>query len=250
MVTEIDPDVIINTAALTDVDYCEIHRDEAERVNVGGARNLMEAARINGCRLVHLSTDSVFDGIRGHYSESDIPNPINEYSKTKLQSEKIVSQLSNYAIARPSVVYGWHAEAANASGSKRRNFAMFVLDKLGNNERVRAVTDQYSSPTLADNLARALLILGRVSESGVFHTAGRACLNRYEFAVTICRIFGYPTELVQPVLSSEFRQVAERPKNCCLQVSKAEKVLGLRFLTAVEGITQMKLEHAQTDLSA
>lgn len=244
LVAEIAPDVIINTAALTDVDYCELHKEEAERVNVGGARNLAEAARTNGSRFIHLSTDSVFDGTRGHYSESDIPNPINTYSKTKLESERIVSQLSNFAIARPSVVYGWHTVNPNTTGTKRLNFAMFVLDKLNNDERVKAVTDQYSSPTLADNLAEALLILGRITENGIFHTAGKSCLNRYEFAIAICRIFGYPPELVQPVLSNEFVQVAKRPKNCCLQVGKAEKALGLRFLSAQEGITQMKQEHS------
>jgi len=120
------------------------------------------------------------------------------------------------------------------------NFAMFVLQKLNKNEIVSAITDQYSSPTLADNLADALLRLARARENGIFHTAGRSCLSRYEFAILLCRFFGHRSGLVQPVSSSEFKQVAERPRNSCLQVEKAEKTLGVRFLTAAEGIAEMR----------
>ena len=117
---------------------------------------------------------------------------------------------------------------------------MFVLDRLKNNEIVKAIRDQFNCPTLADNLAEALLRLAKSHEIGIFHTAGRSCLSRYEFAVKLTEIFGYPTRFVQPVFSSEFKQLAERPKNCCLRVEKAERTLGMRFLTAEEGIREMK----------
>jgi len=242
LVREIRPKVIVNTAALTNVDYCETHKEEAEDVNVGGVRNLAEAARSSDCRLIQISIDSVFDGTYGHYTESDMPHPLNYYSLTKLEAEKVVSQLSNYAIARPSVVHGWHSQTIGApSGStKPMNFAMFVLDRLKNTETVRAIRDQYSSPTLADNLAEAVLRLAKSPEKGIFHTAGRSCLSRYEFALRLAQIFGYPPKLVQPVFTSEFPQQAVRPKNCCLRVEKAEKALGIRFLTAEEGIMEMK----------
>jgi len=240
LVSRIDPDVIINTAALTDVDYCETHKEEAEKVNVGGAENLAEASEAINCRLVHVSTDSVFDGNRGHYSEADIPNPINEYSSTKLRSERVVSKLSSFAIARPSVVYGWHTQTTSSPATKKMNFAMFLLDRLSKKATVKAVQDQYSSPTLADNLAEVLLMLGKIRENGVFHTAGRSCLSRYEFATMVCRVFGYQSDLVQPVLSTELNQEARRPKNCCLEVAKAEAILGIKFLTAIEGVTRMK----------
>jgi dTDP-4-dehydrorhamnose reductase len=245
LVRKIRPKVIVNTAALHNVDYCETHREEADRINVDGARNIAEAARENGSRLIHLSTDYVFDGKRGHYSELDTPHPLHYYAQTKLDSEKIVSQSPNFAIARPSVIYGWNALEATgvpSSSGKTINFAMFVLDKFKKNETVKAVTDQYSSPTFADNLAEALLLLAKRSENGVFHTAGRSCMSRYEFATSLADIFGYSTKLVQPVLTSDFKQVAERPKNSCLQVGKAEKILGIRFLTAQEGIKEMKAQ--------
>ena len=242
LVKEVQPKVVINTAALTNVDYCETHQGEAEKVNVGGARNLADAVRETHIRLIQLSTDSVFDGTIGHYDESDTPHPLNHYAMTKLEAEGIVSQLSNYAIARPSVVYGLHSQISEIrSGStKQMNFGMFVLDRLRNNETVKAVRDQYNCPTFADNLADALLRLARSSENGIYHTVGRSCLSRYEFAAKLSQIFGYPSKMVQPVFSSEFPQQAKRPRNCCLRVEKAEKALGLRFLTAYEGIQEMK----------
>ncbi len=242
LVREVQPKVIINTAALTNVDYCETHREEAQRVNVDGAKNLAQAAQENGSRLIQISTDSVFDGASGHYTESDSPHPLNYYAMTKLEAEGVVSQLSNYAIARPSVVYGWHSHAAetHSDSTKQMNFGMYVLDKLKNSEPVKAVRDQYSCPTFADNLAESLLRLAKSHENGIFHTAGRSCLSRYEFATKLTQIFGYPTKLVQPVFSSEFPQNAARPKNCCLRTEKAEKTLGMRFLSAEEGIREMK----------
>ena len=243
LIEKVQPRVIVNTAALHNVDYCEIHREEAERVNVGGPRNLVDAASESGARLIHLSTDYVFDGKRGRYSESDTPNPLNYYATTKLEAEKIVSELSSYVIARPSVIYGWNSLEATgipSSSGKTVNFAMFVLDRLEKRETVNAVTDQYSSPTFADNLAEALLRLAGRSENGIFHTPGESCLSRYEFALKIAEIFGYSTSLVHPALTTAFRQLAERPKNSCLRVEKVERTLGMRMLTAEEGIMEMK----------
>jgi dTDP-4-dehydrorhamnose reductase len=243
LVKEIQPKVIVNTAAITNVDYCETHNEEAQRVNVEGVSNLVEAVAENNIRLVHISTDYVFDGSFGHYTEDDTPKPVNYYGQTKLDSEKIVSKLSSFAIARPSVIYGWNppeTSGAASDSAKPMNFAMFVLDRLRRNEIVRAVRDQYSSPTFADNLAEALLRLARHPDNGIFHTAGRSCLSRYELAVKLAEIFGYPTRMVQPTFSSEFKQLAERPRNSCLIVEKAEKALGMKFLTVEEGIKEMK----------
>ncbi len=247
LVKEIRPNVIVNAAAITNVDYCETHRDEARKVNLDGVINLAEAASENNTRLVQISTDYVFDGTIGHYTEDDTPRPIDYYAQTKLDSETIVSKLSSYVIARPSVIYGWNPPETSGTASdsvKPMNFAMFVVDKLKKNETVRAVRDQYSSPTFADNLAEALLRLARHQSNGIFHTAGRSCLSRYEFAVKLAGLFGYSTRLVQPVFSSEFTQVAVRPKNSCLLVEKAEKTIGMSFFTADEGIMEMRKQGA------
>jgi dTDP-4-dehydrorhamnose reductase len=243
LVRQIKPNVIINTSAVTNVDYCETHAEEARRLNVDGVRNLAEAASENKSRLVQISTDYVFDGTFGNYSEDDGPNPINNYGRTKLDAEQIVSRLPSYGIARPSVIYGWNPRETSGTPSKSlkpMNFAMFIIDKLKKNEPVKVVRDQYSSPTFADNLGEALIRIAKHHVNGIFHAAGRSCLSRYEFAVRIASLFEQPIGLIEPVFSSEFKQVAPRPKNTCLRIEKAEHVLGMKLLSADEGISEMR----------
>jgi len=252
LVKRVHPEAIVNTAALHNVDYCESHHEEATKVNVEGVRNLADAARETGSRLIHLSTDYVFDGNSGHYSEIDTPHPLHFYAETKLEAEKIASELPSYAVARPSVIYGWNSLEATgvpSSSGKTINFAMFAIDKLKRKETVKAVRDQYGSPTFADNLAEALLRLARYPGNGVFHTAGKSCMSRYEFAIKLADIFGYPTRLVEPVYTSDFKQLAQRPKNSCLRVEKAERDLNIRFLTAEEGIREMKTQTPSQSVS-
>lgn len=246
LIEKIRPRVIVNTAAVTNVDYCETHREETQRVNADGVKNLAEAARKSQSRLIQVSTDYVFDGASGHYAEDDTPSPLQYYGQTKLQAEKMVSELPSFAIARPSVIYGWAPlHSTGESGSaKPMNFAMFVLDKLKNRETVKAIRDQYASPTFADNLGEALLTLAKGRQNGIFHTAGRSCLSRYEFAIKLAELFGYSIRQVEPVYSSEFKQLAKRPKNSCLRVNKAERSLGVTFLTAEQGIKEMKKQES------
>jgi dTDP-4-dehydrorhamnose reductase len=246
LVGKIRPRVIVNTAAVTNVDYCETHKEEAQRVNVEGVKNLAEAAQKSRTRLIHVSTDYVFDGTVGHYEEADTPNPIQHYGRTKLDAEKVVSNLPSFAIARPSVIFGWapvHSTEESGS-SKPMNFAMFVLDKLKRHEPVKAIRDQYASPTFADNLGEALLRLAKAQDNGIFHIAGRSCLSRYEFAIKLAETFGYSSKQVEPVYAGEFKQLAPRPKNSCLRVEKAQRSLGMSLLTADQGIEEMRMQES------
>ena len=240
---KVRPDVIVDTHALHNVDYCETHREEARRVNVDGTRNLVDAARGAGSRLLYVSTDYVFDGTRGGYREDDPTTPLSYYAENKVEAENIVSTLPSFIIARPSVIYGWNAmekSATPSSSGKTVNFAMFVLDKFARHETVRAVNDQYSSPTFADNLALALLKLAGMDVNGVFHVAGRSCLSRFDFAVKAANIFDYSPDLIQKVSSSDFKQVAKRPTNSCLSIEKAERMLKMRFMSVEDGLAEMK----------
>ena len=243
LVRKVKPDVIVDTHALHNVDYCETHREESRRVNVDGTRNLVDAAKGAGSRFLYVSTDYVFDGTRGSYREEDPTTPLSYYAENKVEAEKIVSTLPSFIIARPSVVYGWNAlekSGTPSSSGKTVNFAMFVLDKFEKHETVRAVNDQYSSPTFADSLAVALLTLAGMHVNGVFHVAGRSCLSRFDFAVEAAKIFDYSPDLVQKVSSSDFKQVAKRPMNSCLSVEKAESMLRMRFMSVGEGLTEMR----------
>lgn len=246
LVKQIRPRVILNAAALTNVDFCETHPKEAHDVNAVGARNLVEAANSVNARFVQVSTDSVFDGETGHYVETDTPNPINQYSLTKLEAEELVSTLPSHVVARTSVVYGWHRKSTERNESaKALNFAMFVLDRLNQGLPLMAVTDQYSSPTLADELAEALLRFARSDLNGVFHTAGKTCTDRYNFAIKLATAFNLPTNLIRPVLSKDFKQTAPRPKNSCLKVGKAEKTLGMSFSSIEVGVEKMKVSEME-----
>lgn len=244
LVKKVKPDVVIDTAALHNVNYCETHRNETWKVNVEGTRNVADACRETNAKMIFISTDYVFDGKKGFYNERDAPNPLHYYAKTKLEGENVVKEANiDYAIARPSVIYGWNpSELAGlrSSSGKSMNFVIWTINKLKRKEEIRIVTDQYSSPTLADNLAEALLVLSKSERKGVYHTAGKTCINRFDFAKKIGEVFELDGSLIKPVTSDAFKQVAERPKRCCLDVSKAERELKVKFLTVEEGLTRMK----------
>lgn len=246
LIKKLKPDVVIDTAALHNVDYCETHHDEAWKVNVKGTKNVADACKLVGAKMIFVSTDYVFDGKKRFYSEEDPPNPLHYYAKTKLEAENVVQKAKiNYAIARPSVIYGWNpSELANlrSSSGKSMNFVIWTINKLRKEEEIKIVTDQYSSPTLADNLAEVLLTMSRSERQGTYHTAGKTCINRFEFAKKIAKIFELDTDLIEPVTSDIFKQIAERPKMCCLDVSKAERELKVKFLTVEEGLTKMKTQ--------
>lgn len=244
LVNKLKPDVVIDTAALHNANYCETHRDEAWKVNVEGTRNIAEACREIGAKMIFISTDYIFDGKKENYTEEDAPNPLHYYAKTKLEGERVVKEAEiDYVIARPSVIYGWKpSELAGlrSSSEKSVNFVVWTIDKLKKKEKINIVTDQYSCPTLADNLAEVLLVLSKSGKQGVYHTAGKTCINRFMFAKKIAEIFELDESLIKPVTSDLFKQVAERPKRCCLDVTKAERELGVRFLTVEEGLMKMK----------
>lgn len=244
LVKKIKPDAVIDTAALHNVDYCETHRDETRKVNVEGTRNVAEGCRKIGAKMIFVSTDYVFDGKKGYYTEEDTPHPLSYYAVTKLEGEKAMASAGiDYAVARPSVIYGWNPselKGLKSSSGKSANFVIWVLGKLENGEEISIVTDQYSSPTLADSLAEALLALAKTDKTGVYHTAGKGCVNRFDFAKKIAEIFELDKSLIKPVTSDMFKQAAERPMRCCLDVSKAERDLKVKFLTPEEGLKKMK----------
>jgi len=245
-VKNVRPEVVIDTAALHNVDYCETHREEAWNINVEGTRNVAEACQRVKATMIFISTDYVFDGTKNSYSENDRPNPLNYYARTKLEAENIVKNMGiPYFIARPSVIYGWSpSEAAGpkSSSGKSLNYVIWALTKLRKSEAIKAVTDQYSSPTLADDLAESLLLMLSSTNHGIYHTTGKSCVNRYDFTLEIAEAFGFSSSLVKPATSDVFKQVAERPKLCCLNNNKAEQAFGKKFLGVKEGLALMKFQ--------
>lgn len=247
---ELKPEVAIDTAALHNVDYCETHREEAWKVNVEGTKTVAEACKRHDARMIFVSTDYVFDGVKGDYTEDDDANPVNYYGLTKLEGERAVARIcSKYLIARPSVIYSYVASTRlESSSGKPLNFTMWLTQKLRNNEPVKIVTDQYSSPTLADDLAEVLLKLANSERIGTYHTAGRTRLSRYEFAVKIARKLNFDEKLITPTTTDQLKQVAKRPMDSSLSVEKIEKDLALRAPTIDEALDRFSQQFFEVEI--
>jgi len=235
-IIKISPDVIILTAAMTNVDQCEVDRKLASKINVKGALNIVKVCTKTNSKLVFLSTDFVFDGEkkRGYcYKETDIPNPLSYYAKTKYKAELIIFNSGiEYLICRAAVLYGWN--------KTKLNFITWILDNLKQNNQMSIITNQINSPTHVLNLAQIILKLIEKKTKGIYNTAGNCALNRYEIALKCAEVFGYNKNLIIPV--DFFEQKAIRPKNVGLDISKLKKLIGteLKIYNLEEGLIYMK----------
>lgn len=230
----VKPDCVMDTAAITAVDYCETHPEEAWAVNVEGTKNVAEACKRAGAKMIFLSTDYVFDGRKLGYTEKDKPRPLNYYAKTKLIAEHVLDALDvNYIVARTAVLYG-------IGGLGKESFVAWVIDKLRKKERMRIVSDQHNNPTYADNLAGILLALYRKDANGIFHVTGTDCLSRYEFAMRIADVFGLDSKLISSVTTPELNQIAQRPEKVFMVTNKIERVTGMKPLGVDEGLRMLK----------
>ena len=230
-IVQFHPDCVIHTAAFTNVDGCEKEKDKAWKVNVSGAENVALACRDLKIKMIHISTDYVFDGKNGPYSETDRPNPISFYGKTKLESEKRIREtVEDSVIARTMVLYGYFPGV-------RMNFVTWLINKLRSSEKVNIVTDQYGTPTLADDLARALIILFEKEAQGLYNAAGSELINRYDFALRIAEIFDLDSSLIEKATSDHLKQPAPRPLQSGLLVDKICSEMGVHFSSVREGLS-------------
>ncbi len=230
------PAAVVNTAALTNVDACEKERDLAWAINVEGVRHLMEGCQRVGAALVQISSDYVFDGEEGPYSEDSKPCPLGFYGTTKLESERLLTASGlRWAVVRTNVLYGW-------ARGVRANFALWVYSHLAAGKYIRAAIDQYGNPTLADNLAAGILALLSGNHQGLYHIAGTDYMSRWAFALKIARIFELNHELITPVLSSLLSQRAARPHWGGLRVEETVGRLDFEMVGAQEGLTIMKIQ--------
>jgi dTDP-4-dehydrorhamnose reductase len=230
-VKAVRPDIIIHTAALTDVDLCEADRDLAYRMNAQATRTLAEAAREAGAFTVYTSTDYVFDGSSGMYKEEYTTAPVNYYGYSKLQGESYCD-----AVARTCVIYG----SRPASG--KVNFALWIIERLRKGEAVKVVTDQYITPTLNTNLALMVLELAERELDGIYHLAGATRISRYDFAVELARTFGLDEDLIIKSRMSEMKWAARRPTDSSLDTSKATSSLDAKPWSIEEAMKVLKSE--------
>ena len=234
LLSQYQPDVIINTAAYTDVDGCETDREFAWRLNVDGLKNLLIAARkLPNAYVVHLSTDFIFDGHDAPYAEDARPQPLSYYGKSKLASENALhSSGVPCAIVRTQLLYGNGYQV-------RKNFVTWVLSMLEAKQQFPVVTDQIGNPTFADDLAFGILKIIERRRQGTYHLAGPQAISRYEWAKTVASVFRFDPVLILPTVSAEIGQLAHRPPNSTFITLKFEAEFGMRFADVEQGLRRM-----------
>jgi dTDP-4-dehydrorhamnose reductase len=234
IVDKIRPDIIVHTAAMTDVDLCETNPELANLVNAEATGKIGEIGRDLDSYVAFVSTDYVFDGKTGSYRESDAPRPVNRYGESKALGERLLQESgARFCIARSSVVYGW-------GRPYRPNFAGWVIEKLASKLPVNVVVDQYASPTLSNNLASMLLEVASRRFEGTIHLAGATRINRYDFAVQIATTFGLNPDLIQHVMSESLSWKAKRPADSSLDTSLAQKLLEKKPLRIEEALALLR----------
>lgn len=225
------PDVIIHTAAMTNVDQCEMEKDDCWKQNVNAVEFLVSACKRHDVFLVHLSTDFIFDGKAGPYTEEAEPNPVSFYGWSKYAAEKIVIHSDiKWAIARTVLVYGI------AHDMSRSNIILWVKKSLEEGKNIKVVTDQFRTPTLAEDLAQGCFLIADQKAEGIFNISGKDLYTPYQMAIMAADYFGLDTSLIAQTDASSFTQPAKRPPRTGFDLTKSEKILGYKPHTFQEGI--------------
>lgn len=231
------PDVVIHTAAMTQVDDCEFKRDECVSLNITAVGNLAKLSTQLGFHLVHVSTDFIFDGTKPMYREEDEPNPLSYYGWSKLEGEKCVIELANsYSILRTVLVYGKVADMS------RTNIVLWAHGTLKNQKSANVVTDQFRTPTLAEDLAMGCFLAASKQAQGIFNIAGKDYMSVIELVERVAHFYGYSMDCIRRVDSSTLNQPAKRPPITGLDIRKAAEVLGYQPHSFEEGLALLNLE--------
>jgi dTDP-4-dehydrorhamnose reductase len=228
------PDSIIHTAAMTNVDACEAERAKCYALNVQSVKNLVDVCESKGIQLVHLSTDFIFDGENGPYTEEAEPNPLSYYGETKLESELILKNSScRWAILRTIIVYGV------VNDMSRSNIVLWAKGALEKGEPIHVVNDQWRMPTLAEDLAACCLLAVKKNASGVFNVSGKDLMSILEIVERVADHYGLNKSLIKAISAESLNQAAKRPKKTGFILDKAIVELGYSPHSFEEGMAFM-----------
>lgn len=231
VVSTFNPDVIINTAAITNVDSCHKERKLCHFLNVEAVKYLVRICEERNIHLIHLSTDFVFDGQAGPYSEDDLPNPLSYYGETKAEAEKVIQASDcDWTILRTILVYG---VTANMS---RSNIVLWAKTALEKGEAINVVNDQWRMPTLALDLAEACLLAADKKATGIFHISGNDMMTVLELVRKVADFWSLDKTLIIPISSKSLNQEARRPLKTGFILQKAIRVLGYKPHSFSEGL--------------
>jgi len=232
--SEYQPELILNCAAYTNVDGAEKNKELAHGVNVDGVKNILAALSGTNAKIIHISTDYVFDGAQGPYRETDKPKPINYYGMTKFLSEEAIRHSSiPWTIIRTNVLFG-------DSNFQEASFVSWVLNKITNRETIRVVNDQFGNPTWADGLAMTINKIIDKQVSGLYHYAGSDYINRFEFALEIASIYSLDPTFIRSITTRTLGQMAPRPFKAGLITDLIRKETGVKIFSIKEALTIMK----------
>ena len=225
------PDVVIHTAAMTQVDDCELNPEDCKVANIEAVRNIIEGCRSIDAHLIHLSTDFIFDGTKGPLTEDAIPQPVNFYGETKLEAEKLIFDSGiGWGIARTVLVYGI------VPGLSRSNIILWVKDSLEKGKTINVVDDQWRTPTLAEDLAQGCWLMAKNKATGIFNISGNDMLTPYDMAQMVADHFQLDNKNIQRANSTTFSQPAKRPAKTGFVIEKAENELGYKPHSFKQGI--------------
>jgi len=235
------PDCIINTAATTNVDGCELEPESCTLMNVTAVQylvsaleKLQEGHKGYEPHLIHLSTDFIFDGSHGPLTEDEKPNPLSHYARTKLEAENIVSGSKlHWAIARTMLVYGI---VDNAS---RSNIVLWAKQNLEQGKTINVVDDQFRTPTLAEDLAEGCILIAEKKAQGVYNISGKDFMSILELVYRVADHYKLDRSLIKPSKSADIKQPAKRPPKTGFIIEKARKELGYEPHSFEEGIRMM-----------
>jgi dTDP-4-dehydrorhamnose reductase len=238
LIQKVKPNIVIHAAAMTNVDACELNPEECRKQNTDSVRYIVQSLEsiknTHNPHLILLSTDFIFDGKHGPIDENEMPNPLSVYAQSKLDAERIVQNCSlDWAIARTVLVYGI------TDNMSRSNIVLWVKNNLEQNKEISVVTDQYRTPTLAEDLADGCLRIAGKRATGIFNVSGKDFMNIYELARRVARYFNLNENLIKPAKSEDIKQPAKRPPVTGFIIEKARKELGYEPHSFEEGITIM-----------
>ncbi|MDB4107124.1 NAD(P)-dependent oxidoreductase [Bacteroidia bacterium] len=231
VIAEHTPDCIINTAAMTNVDICESDKEGCDKLNIDAVSYLVKAANANNAHLIHLSTDFIFDGKNGPYTEEDEPNPLSHYGLSKLKSETIIQEKCNkWSIARTVLVYGVVQDMS------RSNIVLWAKGALEKGQPINVVNDQFRSPTLAEDLAKGCQLVEEKEAEGIYNISGKDQMSILEIVHRVADYFKLDKSIISVVSSSTLNQAAKRPPLTGFDLTKSRKVLGYEPRSFEEGI--------------
>jgi len=235
-IKDLNPTYIINTAAITNVDYCETHKLECDEVNVESVKTIIDCCRELNSHLIHISTDFIFDGKKGYYKEDDVPNPVNYYGLSKLKSENAIKDSNiNFTILRTILVYG------SVDNMNKSNIVLWIKDNLEKGKTINVVDDQYRMPTYVQFLAKACIKSIYLKKFGIYNISSNELISIYELSLIVAEVFRLNPSYINKISSSQLNAKAKRPAKTGFNLIKMKSELQLESNSFKEDLQKFKI---------